>query len=328
MISADTGTVSIQTTEVSEAVLQVLRASDRPLAAAQIRKRYTGPELTETRLKQLLEQLAQEGRIHECSPSGSARRFWIQDERQLTREKILDLVRQQPRTRRKVLAELRASLNTGASPAYREQIIDELLAERQLFNHPPGRGGRNPLLSTEPLKLEQFLPPRLVGELTRVCDKLQDLGISTQQVLTVLAEAVEKSLREGRAKSPAPEDQSPAADAAGLPLSGPGPQPAGNLPTTGTSTEEIEQLILKGMYDVEPNAPTGARVSLRELRERMPAAYQQPEVFDRAVFRLAERGRVSLHRLDDTQPLSEEERNRLVRDDQGQLYEYIVQRPQ
>jgi hypothetical protein len=99
----------------------------------------------------------------------------------------------------------------------------------------------------------------------------------------------------------------------------PAPPPVSGLP-------EIDRLILKGMADVEPNVAEGAPVSLRELRRHMPTEYQSHHAFDQAVLRLAREDKIVVHRHDQPHHLLEEERDELVRDENGNFYTTIAQR--
>ena len=80
------------------------------------------------------------------------------------------------------------------------------------------------------------------------------------------------------------------------------------------------------MSDLEPNLAGGAPVSLRELRRHMPAEYRERETFDHTVLRLAEEGRIIIHRHDQPSLLPEKDREELVRDDEGNFYTAIGQR--
>ena len=82
-------------------------------------------------------------------------------------------------------------------------------------------------------------------------------------------------------------------------------------------------MILKGMGDLENKAAEGVPVSLREPRRHMPAEYRGHDTFDRAVLRLADEGKVVVHRHNQPAQLLENEREELVRDDAGTYYTLV-----
>ena len=89
---------------------------------------------------------------------------------------------------------------------------------------------------------------------------------------------------------------------------------------------EIDDLILKGMHDLDSAVDHGASVLLRDLRKHMPAVYRGHDTFDTAVLRLADQDRIVLHRDDHPAGLTEAERDELVRDENGTYYISIARR--
>lgn len=84
---------------------------------------------------------------------------------------------------------------------------------------------------------------------------------------------------------------------------------------------ESEDLILQGIHRLQPPGQHRALVPIRELRRSLGLAKND---FDTAVFSLALKRRVALHHHDFPSSLSREEREELVRDDQGTYYVGIV----
>jgi hypothetical protein len=89
---------------------------------------------------------------------------------------------------------------------------------------------------------------------------------------------------------------------------------------------EIDELILKGMCDLDSAVNQGAMVLLRDLRRHMPPEYRTHEAFDAAVIRLAGQERIVLHRHDQVAFLTDAERDELVRDNNGTYFTAIAQR--
>ena len=90
--------------------------------------------------------------------------------------------------------------------------------------------------------------------------------------------------------------------------------------------ESLESRILERMVEVVPAAANGALVSLRDLWDAMQVQVPDKSSFDRAVLRLAEHGRVALHRHDLPGELRDEERAELVPGGNGVFYVGIAVR--
>ena len=90
--------------------------------------------------------------------------------------------------------------------------------------------------------------------------------------------------------------------------------------------ESLESRILERMVEVVPAAVNGALVSLRDLRRSMDFQNVDKSAFDQAVLRLADQGKVALHRHDFPAGLSTEDRAELVTDATGDFYVGIALR--
>src|SRR5205823_4239405 len=99
------------------------------------------------------------------------------------------------------------------------------------------------------------------------------------------------------------------------------PKPAPAPVSLGPEPREADlgQAILD-MMKIEPAAANGALVSLRDLRRRMDFQVTDKGAFNAAVLRLADEGRISLHRHDYPASLSAEEQAELVPDGRGSYY--------
>lgn len=271
-------------------VLEILRQSSQPMTIAEIRAHWQGDPPSEKRLRELLEAQAFKFLVFATRSRGRSPRYWDRDEEQLAHERILELLTDEPRTRPELLKELIGSLGTGANRAWCEEQLDRLLREGQVKEHPPQQGQTN-RLSLRPLNPLDYVPPSVLNGLTRVFEKLARVGVTAEQ----LTEALRPALR--------------------LPAS----------TTTDPAGAEIDELILKGMTDVEARADDGTPVSIRELRRQMPETYRGEE-FNRAIFRLAGAGRLDLHRATTPEPKSDEERRELARAEDGTFFAFASKR--
>jgi hypothetical protein len=310
---------SAVSSEPTEAVLGVFRDAGHPLTLPQARKLYTGPSLTAKNLQSIVEEQTLQGRLFQCSPSGKSPRYWVQDEEQRVREEIEAQLQAQPLSESKLATQVAGALKGVTTKAAVQRSIQALRAGGRLHLH-PGRG------TTCLLALHPFNPFEAVTftkgtlkELTGILSRLERVGVTLDQLLAVL------SLR---LRPPAPVAPEPAPSAAAVTGAGepaPAGPPAGAAPPVGEQGE-LEQLILKGMRDLEPNVDGGAPVSLGDLRRHMPLEYRGHDTFDAAVLRLAEQDRVVLHWQTQPADLTEAERADLVRDGKGTLYTLIAHR--
>jgi hypothetical protein len=98
-------------------------------------------------------------------------------------------------------------------------------------------------------------------------------------------------------------------------------EPSKAPPKGEIASPDAEPLLLKAMTRLQPFGQRRALVSIRELRHSVGLA---KGVFDRVVLSLALQGKVALHHHDFPSSLSPEERDELVRDEQGTYYVGIV----
>jgi hypothetical protein len=275
--------------EAAESVLKVLQAAGLPLTVAQLKKAYDGPTLSDKRLLEVLREHERSGRAFRCSPLGKSPRFWVHDEEQRARDKLDEILADKALTNNQLVKTLGEQLATGSTKAWRERLVKKLQGEGRFHVHPVGGRHKARRLSLQPPDPRDYIPKGLLKNLAAVCKKLERAGVPPGRVLEVVSQAV--------------------------------------LPTAPSADgTEVEGLILKGMYDLERDADQGALVSLRELRRSMPERYRGQETFDSAVFRLAERGLIVLHKHNVPGDLTEEERRELVQDEQGNVYVGIAQR--
>jgi hypothetical protein len=265
---------------VVELLLKALERSDEPLSASQLQKGLTGPY---RRPPDRIEKL-----LEQLVADGRIHPFppFRGKRRYWSRE--FDLY---ARTRLLKLLEkrscTRSDLKTGMSsvlkgrpPAKLRELLDDLRADGRAHQLPSFVGSRTERFSARTADPQDYLRAALKS----IYEKLAKEGVSRAQV-----------------------------DEAALRML----QPA--VPA-GPSPEGIERQIVEAMIRIEPKAASGALVSIRDLRRAMRGQVPAQDDFDRAVLRLADQGRVALHRHDYPSSLNAEQRADLIPDGQGSYY--------
>jgi hypothetical protein len=291
----------------TEAVLQVFQTAAHPLTLTQALKLYEGPKLSKQQFSRIVEdRLLMEGQLFKCSPARKQDRFWVHDEEEKVRETVEELLGQGPLPEGKLVTATNKALPKISSPAAIKGYVQSMAREGFLHQW-PGKG------ETKTLALRPFDPlagltfkKATLKDLSDALRRVEPLGVSVDRFLQVLRQYLrpQQTAFEAFTCPPRPE--------------GSGEQ-RGEHPPAG----EIEELILKGMRDLDTVVEHGATVLLRDLRRNMPAEYGRHETFDTAVMRLAEQGRVVLHRHDQPSLLTDAERDELVRDEAGTYYTSI-----
>jgi hypothetical protein len=311
------------TADKAGVILQVFQSAAHPLTLSQAQKLYNGPKLKKNELAQIVEgELLMKGQVFRCSPARKQSRYWDHDEEQRVRETIEVLLGRGPLPQSKLATAVNKALPRISSSAAIRNHIQALRREGRLHER-PGKG-KTKLLSLQrydPLADISFKAATL-KDLSNMLAKVESLGRSMEQFLQVLRERLRPSTP---ATPTQPEEQGNAEEQKGehedqgrtaFPLGGALEPPH----------SEIDDLLLKGMHDLNSAVEQGASVLLRDLRRHMPEEYRRHETFDAAVLRLAEEGRIVLHRHDQPSTLTDAERNELVRDEAGTYYTSIAQR--
>jgi hypothetical protein len=268
-------------------------------------------------------ELLMRGQLFRCSPAGKTPRYWYHDEEEKVRETIDLLLGREALSERNLTTAVNQALPKISSAKAIKNQIQAMLREGRLHER-PGKKRDAKLLSLErydPLADIHF-KPATVKDLSSALAKVESFGGSMEQFLKLLREqlrpsatatpvepAEQKIERELR-QEPNGQEQTSLHD------------PSASEPFQA----EIDNLLLKGMHDLNSAIEQGASVLLRDLWRLMPPEYRRHETFDAAVLRLADEGRIVLHRHDQPSILTDAERNELVRDEAGTYYTSIAQR--
>jgi hypothetical protein len=309
-----------------------LQAASAPLKFAEVVKGLSRPKRIKAddfqeEVRTILAEEVRLGRVF-SQPSGKSgeARYWGRDEKQVLRDKTLDLA-----ANPLPIAMLKTKLGQevkGTDPAFLEPLVRDLIQDGRLFEYPPAsRKGQPRFGATAPppplptLERGRFLPT--LNRLDTECRKLlHAAGVGPDE----LVEALRVRLNTLGPLAPAPKPgpaapESPEVETAAAPGSEPAALPRPERATAGSveprqppevteppsfSGSGIEDLILKAVE----NAPV---VSLADLRREMPREFQGRE-FDDAILRLADEGQVVISRDADPGRFNDADRAAYVQD--------------
>jgi hypothetical protein len=173
---------SLTTTELTDQVQGVLERANQPLTYFQIQRRLPRPYQERTdELRQILHELAAQGRIHEFAPYRSkAPRFWTREPQQFARQVIVEALNEQARTQRELLLKVRKRLQ-GVPEERLRQWLSQMLVEGHVRKLPPRLGGRSNLLSAREPQPRDYLGPvfaTLLETLGEIYKRLESEGTS------------------------------------------------------------------------------------------------------------------------------------------------------
>ena len=317
-----------QNNQVSEAMLagavveavQTLRA---PTPATVLAKQLIGPfKRTAKALEPVLESLAAEGRLIRL-PARSAKKkpaYSTRPVEDLARLAVVDVLSgpDAPLSLAKLRSHkaLKPVTEYLPDPALRE-IVEGLVAQRRIYVHPKctatGKIQAKPAdlsYGATPARPDRFIEPGLKAirkQLTDLSASLKPFGVDADAIRRALVERVVQELGEdGVNRGPA-----------GLAR----PASASASPVIGI--EELASQIQERMAELNPAVRTGAMVRLDRLRSACVDLVAAKAPFDEAIRWLATLQRVALHRHDDPHGLGPSERDALVPDDHGGLFNAI-----
>ncbi|MBI5603589.1 MAG: hypothetical protein HY879_09545 [Deltaproteobacteria bacterium] len=270
---------------LAEGVLKTLGQQGQPKTVKELRKPLSGLfKLPEDRLGELMTGLVSGEKIFEWPAKGKGRqRYWTEPLSRFMAEKTVQLLAEKPLTP----VELKRNLNKalfGIPKITTEKGIQSLLDQGILLIHPKF-GSLKARLGLHPPDPKPYLN-KVRKELDQVHKTLGPAGVSREAIHQALMVLL------------------------GIPA---GPE----IFTEAPGMKDVESRLLSKMVEIEPQAPSGALVSLRNLRRSLNF---EKGLFDRAIIDLAIKDRIILHQHSFPQGLSEEERQDLVADQRGQYY--------
>lgn len=270
---------------LAEGVLKTLGQQGQPKTVKELRKPLTGLfKLPEDRLGELVTGLVSGENIFEWPAKGKGRqRYWTEPLSRYMAEKTVRLLAEKPLTP----VELKRNLNKalfGIPKMTIEKGIQSLLDQGILLIHPKF-GSLKARLGLHPPDPKPYLN-KVRKELDQVHKTLGPSGVSREAIHQALMVLL------------------------GIPA-------GSEILTEAPGMKDVESRLLSKMVEIEPQAPSGALVSLRNLRRSLNF---EKGLFDRTIIDLARKDRIILHQHSFPQGLSEEERQDLVVDQRGQYY--------
>ncbi len=248
----------------------------------------TGLKLPLEMVETALNELAERGMLYLWQP-GKALYFCLSEPRKMALDAILNALAAGPLTEKELIGLLRKRL-----PGYQAKDLKELLSySKQVYEYPK-YGKVKAKYGLEPPEPGPYLD-KTIQDITAVQRLLAPFRISLAAIHETLGR--ELGLRP-TAKAPSPE-----------------------FTPDQRTFSEAEPLILMAVTRLQPPGQRRALVSVRELRRSVGLA---KSVFDKIVLSLALQGKVALHHHDFPSSLSPDERDELVRDEQGTYYVGIV----
>jgi len=235
-----------------------------------------------------LNELIDKGRLYLWQP-GKAPYFCVSEPRKTALETILNALAAGPLTEKELVASVRKKL-----PGYQVMDLKEHLSySKQVYEYPK-YGKVKIRYGLQPPEPGPYLG-KTVQDITAIQSLLAPFRISLETIHDALGREL------GLARETGEPSKAP---------------PKGEI-----ASPDAEPLLLKAMTRLQPFGQRRALVSIRELRHSVGLA---KGVFDRVVLSLALQGKVALHHHDFPSSLSPEERDELVRDEQGIYYVGIV----
>ncbi|MFO0809210.1 MAG: hypothetical protein U0746_11335 [Gemmataceae bacterium] len=282
---------------LADRVVETFRAAGRPLTFAELKKALPKPQGTgskkyEEELRDALLGAERAGRLYKWSPKDEKEtpRFAARAEHDVAEELAHGILANGDLTATKLASELEKRLPKVWPGKRRLEFLDELLAAKRL--HKAGTK-----LSVNPPDaaaiLDKVLSRNTRDGLRRAAEAFQKAGLDTDKLLESLRPLLV-------APDPTPAPATPQVPA-----------------TPPTPKAEVQQLILKGLLDIEPTASQGTSVPLAELRRHLPAEYRVPAVFDTAIRALVSTGEVVAKEHTAPESVTDDNMAELVPDGRG-----------
>jgi hypothetical protein len=268
----------------SGSVLEFLKRS--PAVAAG--KMKTALKLPNELILPVLEELVRTGRVHVWQP-GKTPHYCLHEPREASLHIMAEALADGPLSERELVNRVRKKL-----PGYQAKHLKEHISRSHRVLEHPKYGKVRTQYGLTPPEPVRYLG-KAVQEILSVRQLLADFDVSLEAIHDALGGELglnheARGAIQGR-------------------------------PQVDRDSREAEPFILEGLARLQPPGQRRALVSIRQLRHAVSLG---KSVFDKAVLSLALQGKVALHHHDFPTGLAPEERDELVRDEQGTYYVGIV----
>lgn len=198
-------TTSVAPAELTDRVLQALSQAPQPLTFAQIQRGLPRPYQNRAdEIRQCLQDLASQGRIHEFAPYRSKTpRFWTRHPEQHARLVIVEVLDEQAATQRELFLKIRRRLQ-GFSDGRLREMLTQMLLDGHIRKLPPRLGGQANLLSAHAPQPRDYLEPvfrTFFDTLGEVSKRLESEGVN-RETFVQEAEALWRALPWDRLSEP------------------------------------------------------------------------------------------------------------------------------
>jgi hypothetical protein len=235
-----------------------------------------------------LNELVERGRLYLWQP-GRMPYFCFSEPRKTAQEAILKALGPGPLTEKELIGRVRKRL-----PGYQSKHLEEHLSDSKQVYEYPKYGKIKTQYGLKPPEPEPYLG-KAIQEINAAQKLLTPYRVSIEAIYAALGRELGLT-----------------GDILVLPR---------ERPQAEETSREAEALILKAITRLQPPGQGRALVSIRELRR---SAGLVKSAFDKVILSLAFQGKVALHHHDFPSSLSPQEREELVRDEQGTYYVGIV----
>ncbi len=287
--------------EIPDLLQRALREIDKPSSASAILKQLKGvvrirPEDAEA----ALQDEVREGRLWEFPLMRGQKQYWHQSPVEYARACLAVRLQGSPETRSVILKAIEGKTFSGLTKAVREQLLDEMIESQKAFEVPPLVGERKP----KSPRIAGYRPDPSVWLRDAFAKLSKTLNLSESEILKYAQTYIASELSDAAAyHQPSPTEH------------------RAEQPLTGDATSQDERL-LEAMRTINPQVDEGDMVLIASLRKELDV-HMPGSDFDSAVLDSVRRRRFAIHRYDRPNMISEEERARMIRDDDGNFYNTI-----
>ncbi len=276
----------------SASIQELVQKSSEPVSVKDVKKLWKSPfKLSDTEIASILNDLARSGVIYEipAKTATSGVRYWKHDVEEFCRHSLLTQIKTQPPQTK---AKLKAAVKWLDQKRF-DDLIEQLTRQKEIFLHPAlGKSkSAQALWGHTPPSPEPYLK-NIREQLTTVVKQLQSAFVLQADLRRAAVQMLEAS---------------------GISFG------AGSSAATEAASVRVAETVdfVKLIHSVEPGADRGALVPARVLR----AAAKMPKAtFDSLALQFAREGKIVLHEHDFAASLSQEARDELVSDGQGNFY--------